>query len=134
MRVGRTIILSQTILEFTKKSENRFISEKPKVSSMSKVFRQGDVIFVRVDSIPKGLPKKKDKIIARGGFTGHMHQFLADAPVEVYESSDGMYIDVLEPATIQHEEHAAFELEQGKYHVLIQRELNLLDEERKVMD
>lgn len=101
---------------------------------MSKIYRQGDVLFVKVDSIPKNLSKKKDKIIAKGEFTGHMHQFMAEAPVEVYESSDGMYVDVLEPATIQHEEHTNFQLEQGQYHVIIQRELNLLDEERKVMD
>ena len=86
--------------------------------------RQGDVLLMRVASIPrtaKSAPKKdqsgNDRIVlASGEVTGHAHAIHALDAVDVFVTGAGvMYLHVKETATLQHEEHSAITLEPGNY-------------------
>lgn len=86
--------------------------------------QHGDVLFFRVDSIPKNAKKvdsPKRKVIKEGEHTGHAHVTYDDVELLV-DAKGNMYIDAKEPFTISHEEHAEQTLEQGLYQVDIVRE------------
>ena len=83
--------------------------------------RQGDILFVRAKSIPKGLKVKAGGVIAEGEKTGHMHR-LVDGTL--YDDAKlGMFIEVkAEKASVTHNEHKTITLEKGLYTVKRQRE------------
>jgi hypothetical protein len=92
--------------------------------------RQGDVLLMPVDSMPEGcelIPDVQDRIIlAYGEVTGHAHA-IADhitkhrqSPQKykagLYRHPSGMrYLHVIEPVTLQHEEHTAHAIPAGFY-------------------
>ena len=41
------------------------------------MFRQGDLLFIPVDSVPAGAAQAPDGVIARGKASGHTHQLQA---------------------------------------------------------
>lgn len=81
---------------------------------------QGDVVVMRVDSIPAdAVPGKRDAgriVLAYGEVTGHAHA-IADQDVEVFVKGDTMYLRVPEgtKAKLAHEEHGTFVLPGGTY-------------------
>lgn len=94
--------------------------------------RQGDVFVIQVnDDVATGNEIKRDNgrvILAYGEVTGHAHAIL-DKNVELWEPSNKealavgtRILKVLQPATLQHDEHAKIELPAGTYEVRIQRE------------
>lgn len=101
-----------------------------KTSTTTKKYRQGDVLLIAVDSIPKG--KKKNNVLARGEHTGHFHA--ATTPAVVTLVGDEQYIFSEEDFSIAHQEHEDLSIPAGKYKVRIQRELDLLGEVQKVRD
>ena len=80
--------------------------------------RQGDVLLVRVDAIPAGTteePTELPMIVKYGEATGHAHAFHS-AAVKLYSSETGdRFLHILEPAQLQHEEHAAIDVPPGIY-------------------
>ncbi len=96
------------------------------------MYRQGDVLLVKVDELPSGL-RKKDNILAYGEATGHMHQFKSPS-VAVYDGGDVQYAVLESEAILEHQEHDNLTIEKGIYEVRIQREVDLLQEVRQVMD
>ena len=100
-------------------------------------YRQGDVLLVQVDVIPK-TAAKKDNIIARGETTGHCHQFFDAAAVVVSfdAATDQQFVHVSgqRPADLVHEEHNTIHVQPGKYAVRVQREYTMLDDVRQVAD
>ena len=99
------------------------------------MYRQGDVLLRKIKSLPKGLVKK-NKVLAYGETTGHSHQFKAnDDCVMVFHDADGkQYVQVLKPTELQHEEHDWLDIEQGNYEVIQQREFDIVEGTRRVMD
>ena len=83
--------------------------------------RQGDLLIVKVQSIPKGAIKSASRILAEGEATGHMHELDSG---EVYEKEGVLYFRVMDCniATLNHPEHKAIEFEPGEYKVIRQRE------------
>jgi len=94
------------------------------------LFRQGDVMFRRIDKLPKGTRKKrKDATVAYGEVTGHSHRLADTEAAEVLEIGDGLYVHVSGDgvrieATFIHEEHGPITLPAGEYEVTIQKEYN----------
>lgn len=102
------------------------------------VLRQGDILLVPVNDIPKGLvevPREKGKIIlAEGEATGHLH--MIEAPEATLLAKDlgspiDRYLVVKEAEAITaeaagvdltHPEHATVTLAPGTYEVRRQRE------------
>lgn len=94
------------------------------------IYRQGDVLLVRVDEIPGDAAQcavDGDVILAYGEVTGHAHR-LAEGSVKpfakggVWEPSAERFIQALEVAELRHEEHDTIALPPGNYRVIQQRE------------
>lgn len=64
---------------------------------MGKIYRQGDVLFKKIDELPKNKRKIDDDIIVKGEATGHAHK-------------------------IRNGKHEEIELDQGLYEVIRQKE------------
>lgn len=96
-------------------------------------FRQGDVLLIKIDSIPKTAKKKskegKKRIeLAFGEVTGHAHALYEPDLVEAWGHPENApeatpdYIEVSEATELHHEEHSTVKLDPGCYEVIIQRE------------
>ncbi|MFA5145359.1 MAG: hypothetical protein WC723_05095 [Candidatus Omnitrophota bacterium] len=83
--------------------------------------RQGDLLIVKVNSIPDDAVRQKSRILAEGETTGHVHELEKG---EVYEKEGILYFKVSdgEVSTLNHPEHKAIEFEPGEYKVIRQRE------------
>ena len=83
--------------------------------------RQGDLLIVKVKGIPDGAVKQKNRVLAEGEITGHMHELDSG---EVYEKGGILYFRVAENqrSTLKHQEHGPLTFEPGTYKVIRQRE------------
>jgi hypothetical protein len=91
---------------------------------MNEHFRQGDVLLVRVDTLPQGAKKEQidDSIVlAYGETTGHAHRMSA-ATATAYAWQGDRLIEVHQPTDLTHEEHNPIHLIPGVYKVVRQRE------------
>jgi len=104
---------------------------------MKKNFRQGDVMLHGINEIPSDAKqtKEKSRVLAWGEVTGHKH-VLHGQGCSFFEMGDQTFTVVEEGSTgaLDHEEHAHIDVEPGKYEVIIQREFDLLEGIREVMD
>lgn len=85
--------------------------------------RQGDVMLVRVKSVPRGakLMAENHAVLAEGEVTGHAHR-VEVAGLKMYEDETGIYVDIPETALLRHDEHSPIPLERGIYRLIRQRE------------
>ena len=99
------------------------------------LYRQGDVLFRRVDQMPReGAVKRENGIIALGEATGHSHAIADLNAAEVFDCGNEMYLHVGENGvSITHQEHGPIDLPAGNYAVTIQREYSP-EEVRSVVD
>ncbi len=89
------------------------------------MFRQGDLLFKQVKSIPKGEWKqRKNGHILEGEVTGHIHRIADLEAAEVLECGEGLCLTVTAEggAAIVHEDHLPITLPVGNYEVIRQRE------------
>jgi hypothetical protein len=87
-----------------------------------KMWRQGDLLIIKVDKIPKGAVKQHNRILAEGEVTGHIHELNKG---DLYLDADGfLYFKTPEneTVTLSHQEHKAIDFDAGDYIVLRQRE------------
>ena len=107
---------------------------------MTKMYRQGDVLFVKVDEIPKDAKPKKTDILVEGEATGHAHRLVNGQILEsmdkhsYWKTQVSMWIIANQAAKIIHEEHATILLEAGMYQVIRQREYDGKEKNRLVLD
>jgi hypothetical protein len=99
--------------------------------------RNGDLLIVQVDSIPKGLTQKKDTILLEGEATNHFHRLsggtvFSEIPTLENNWSLGFF-DLETETELTHEEHKTIKLKPGKYHFYSQREYDP-QMERRVLD
>lgn len=106
------------------------------------IMRQGDVLCVRVDSMPSGLiditPPKGRVVLQWGEATGHAHAFY-DRGVKVFardkKATRPEYLQVVRTtALLRHEEHETVKLPPGIYRLPHQVEHTDDDEPRVVGD
>lgn len=97
------------------------------------IYRQGDVLLRKVESIPTGAkPKPRDNgrvVLAYGEVTGHAHQVMvadrpptADDAVLLTVAESATFLRLTKKAQLVHEEHAAIDLAPGTYEVVRQVE------------
>ena len=107
------------------------------MKKVNRQFRQGDVLLHPVSALPDGckpVANGKAIVLAEGEVTGHAHRIKSPGrKVRQHTAGAELYLEVLEPVTVSHEEHAAVDLEPGIYHVRRQVEA-WLDEVRQVAD
>lgn len=89
-----------------------------------KLYRQGDVLFRAINSLPsKTATVRASGHIIEGEATGHIHRLETLTQAEVLEIENGLYLRVGEEGVrIIHEEHAPIILPHGDYEVIRQRE------------
>ncbi|MBM7784501.1 hypothetical protein [Tenggerimyces flavus] len=92
------------------------------------IARQGDVLIVRVPTMPTGTrPVPRDDagrvVLALGEVTGHAHA-IRDPDATLYELADvdQRFLEITREVTLTHEEHGAITLAPGTYEVRRQRE------------
>ena len=100
---------------------------------LKEMFRQGDVLILRVDEIPTNAKAVKTKTVALGEATGHHHTFADGKLVQVYELEDDLFAQVEGDVQIVHQEHAPITIPTGTWKVVIQREYDPV-EVRRVLD
>jgi hypothetical protein len=102
------------------------------------VYRQGDVMIVKVDKIPKKTKKvKRDEqkriVLAYGEVTGHAHAIFTDAAEMLRTENGDRYLQITAYAELVHEEHDMCVIPPGAYRVVQQREYSP-EEIRNVAD
>lgn len=87
------------------------------------MYRQGDVLFVRVDKPPKLRPANTD-VVVEGEATGHAHRVQnggLHSDATMYRHPD-LYVEAGPKTRIVHEEHGPIKLEPGFWKVIRQVE------------
>ena len=98
-------------------------AKKEDKMAIKKLARQGDILFIRVNKLPKGLKKATDNIVAHGEVTGHAHRVREDAGVALLEDEQGSkFVQAEESWKIIHDEHGPISLDAGKWEARRQRE------------
>ena len=115
---------------------------------MEKFIRHGDRNLRRIDTIgikdiPKDLKPSNHKIVGIGEST-HRHKIkgqcvVYDMEVPTMYEYDGrhilvdQFVEILEPTTIYHEEHKEIPIEVGKYAIIPEREIDILEQKIKTV-
>jgi len=91
--------------------------------------QQGDVLLMRVESIPLGgelvRPHERGHVLAEGEATGHAHTVPAEHGT-LTRIGAKLFLTVTAPTKITHEEHREIELEPGVWEVGRVREYDYL--------
>jgi hypothetical protein len=99
--------------------------------------RQGDLLFEKIDRIPKKAVKRNTDIILEGEATGHAHRLvngeLFRGPGLRWERDFDVFINAGSRTEIVHEEHGTIGLEPGKWKVTRQRE-HAMNGSRNILD
>ena len=98
-------------------------------------YRQGDVLAERIESIPQDAKKQEGTriVLAEGETTGHMHAIESETATSFIGQDGTLYLQLDEPATVTHQEHADIKLPTGTYRIVHQREYSP-GEIRRVQD
>lgn len=102
-----------------------------------KMYRQGDVLFKEVRSVPEGGKVRPSGHVLEGEVTGHIHRVderqLDEA--QVLECGAGLFLNVGAEGgvSIVHEDHNTLVLPPGSYEIVRQREYSP-EEIRNVAD
>lgn len=108
---------------------------------MKAPYRQGDILIVPVDELPRGLtevPRENGKIVlAEGEATGHLHEI--EAPEATFLAADldeieGRFLAIEAEVALDHPEHDAIALPPGNYEVRRQQEYQEAGGIRRVAD
>lgn len=98
--------------------------------------RQGDVLVTpaTIPASAKPVASKKRVVLAEGEATGHAHTIdFSPKKLKVFQDGEAIYLRVLKPVVLTHQEHAAATIEPGDY--LVRRQVEVwLDEVRQVAD
>lgn len=130
-RAYRRLIFPATPEAFERVTETAINDEE---IAMAQMFRQGDVLLVRVKQLPKHVKEITEKgriVLAYGEVTGHAHAIYPeviekDKPPELkaklWDAGAERFLQVMEKTALRHEEHTAIDLDKGVYRVVRQRE------------
>lgn len=97
-------------------------------------YQQGDVIIKPIKNIPNEAQKLEHLIVAEGEATGHKHQVIGDAELNMID--DTIFLSVFdETVSLLHEEHNPINVPKGDYVIHIVQEYDhFMEEARKVED
>jgi len=90
-------------------------------SPIKKLYRQGDILFKKIEDLPFNLTQKQSGVVAEGELTGHAHVIESGAVFELINSSD-LFVEANHKTRVVHDEHFPIQLEEGNYMVIRQRE------------
>ena len=85
---------------------------------------QGDILFVPIKSVPKGLSPTQAQagrhIFALGEVTGHSHSVAATKGLQVYRQGETTYCTIEEltgGVEVEHQEHGPITLDPGAWEI-----------------
>ena len=111
-------------LNLSKNNPFKYVKEQKKFElkeSTKKIYRQGDILFKKIEALPTDLIAKPDNVVADGEQTGHSHVLDNGALYELI-NTENLYIKANGKTKITHNEHFPIKLESGNYEVIRQRE------------
>ena len=93
------------------------------------IWRQGDVLIERVESVPPSAKRLKRLVLASGDSTGQRHQIKDRRAARLLSSDEGgdprLFLEIIaELAAVVHPEHGEIVLPRGAYRVWRQREFD----------
>lgn len=96
-------------------------------------YRQGDVMAIGIDNLPKGLKKKGDNVLVHSDSTQHNHELVKGT---VYVDKEGkLFADVPVKTQIVHtEDHGPIDIPKGVYEIRRQQEHLIGDMVKVVVD
>ena len=101
---------------------------------MNNMYRHGDLLLKRVESIPQTAKQIESQVLATGEATGHKHRLVGQAVI-LEEPTGQRFVQVNQLAQLVHEEHKPIDLEEGTYAVIHEREYDPFAEAmRRVLD
>lgn len=86
------------------------------------LYRQGDILFIRVAALPQKACVKRDNVVAEGELTGHLHRLEGAAELLEEIGTGTLYVNAAGEGRVTHDEHAPLALPAGAYEVRRQRE------------
>lgn len=105
------------------------VSNMSNKTKVPKLYRQGDVLIMRVDGVPDGAkeePRDGDLILQHGEVTGHAHRISSRHATMYRSEEDRRFMKVggapAAPVELKHEEHATVTIPRGVYEVTIHAE------------
>lgn len=94
-------------------------------------YQTGDVLYFKIESIPKAAKKTKGNLIHQG----RDHHHLIEGKFEILSLNDDMFINVKAKSRLTHPEHKTIEIPKGLYKKGIVVEYDhFLEESRRVID
>lgn len=103
---------------------------------MMEIYRQGDVLIIKVKELPQVLtkvqPDKGRNILAYGEVTGHAHALPAKTCLLQEDPEGKRFLTIPKIAKLTHEEHNTITLPRGNYQIIQQVEYQR--EFRQVVD
>lgn len=99
--------------------------------------RQGDVLLLRVDSIPADATEEQhaERVVLREGeATGHAHAFYGERVRVFVTPKRERFLRVVETSRLRHEEHTTIDVPPGDYQLPTQVEWTDEQEPRVVAD
>ncbi len=91
---------------------------------MKTMYRQGDVLLVRIEAIPLGAKQCLGPVVlAEGEVTGHAHQIPSGA--QLWQLEETRFVLAEHEVEMTHQEHSSIQLLPGVYEVRRQREYDL---------
>lgn len=92
----------------------------------NELFRQGDVLIERLPSMPEIRtvavePVDGRHVLARGEKTGHHHSIPAEGAVMEVSDARNVFLRIMTPTAVVHQEHEPIPLAPGTYRVWMQR-------------
>jgi len=85
------------------------------------MYRQGDILIIRIEEIPAAAKKLNHRILAEGEATGHAHKLIDG---DLFDMDGILYFELAQETDLIHQEHAKITIEPGNYQVIRQREYN----------
>lgn len=86
------------------------------------LWRQGDVLIADIPALPESSTRRESPVLVTGEATGHAHRVEAPETAEVWVVNGQLYLKVLDPTRIIHEEHLPITIPPGIYRIWQQRE------------
>lgn len=95
---------------------------------MAEMYRQGDLLFIRINELPKRTKKRTSDVILKGEATGHSHRLVGGQILVEYwpflRGEERLIMVVPQEAKVVHEEHATIVIPEGFWRVQRQREFS----------
>jgi len=106
--------------DYANSNEKRIVENKLKPEF--KMYRQGDILYKKISTLPTDLKLQADNVVAGGEGATHTHMLVDGELFQLENSDTKLYIRTHENTRLIHEEHLPIRLESGIYEVIRQRE------------